>query len=716
MAKLQILLNGSNLISEDRKQAYQNALLDEHTIECNENNSDHSGGNGKISTELNQDLSGKNGSQSSPENGSNGNGYGNGNKLSHGLVKTIELGLNHSYNHQARTMDIHQQYLSQQQEYTKLITTVLTEQGKVLDKGNGKASEGIIEVFQRSLDNFHEIREKGMEVHQQFLNQQASYSDSYVRILENQHKLLQNGGTQDYYDYEPVINTEVAEVTEVQEVQESTPVSTVSPQQAHAEPQPASIEQNPPAVGQIPVSTISTDMLSEALLKIVGEKTGYPPEMLELGMDLEADLGIDSIKRVEILGALEEEFPSLPPADTEVLAQTRTLLEIVEYMNNETGRNPEPKTAVGQEASPQPVTNEPEQLEFEVEEIQSNSQSGNAHSLEYLTEVLLEIVAEKTGYPVEMLEPDMDMEADLGIDSIKRVEILGAMEERVEGLPPVEAEALAELRTLGQIVEIMSSKQAVQGISTVEVDAPKKKVEKSTLDITPIKLVSLPSPDRQDFVVPKDRPLVVTDEGTELTTQFVTRLSQLGWKVILWQFPMSIVPSTKRNLPKEINQVQQDDSSLDSISSLVGKIRDQSGSIAGFIHLHPIQLSDEDYPGEERDLVKQIFFLAGSLKEDLGALDPGSRSLFLTVTRIDGQLGLSSHHPFQESSGFSGLVKTLHWEWPDVFCRAIDLDPGLEQKDQINKLLQEITDPDRKLIEVGIGQNDRVTISREFQD
>jgi len=705
MAKLQISLNGSNLMSEDRKQAYQNALLDGHTVDCNENNSDHSMGNGKTSLELDQKTSGKNGSNSSLKKDANGNG--NGKKLSLDLVNTIELGLNHSYNHQARTMDIHQQYLSQQQEYTKLITTVLSEQSKVLDIGNGQTSEGIIEVFQRSLDNFHEIREKGMEVHQQFLNQQASYSDSYVRILENQHQLLQNSGTQENYDYEPVINSEVVEV------QESIPVTT---QQAYAEPHPESSDNEPPAVEQTPDSTISIDMLSEALLLIVGEKTGYPPEMLELGMDLEADLGIDSIKRVEILGALEEKFPFLPPADTEVLAQTRTLLEIVDYMNNEAGQNPEPAAAVAQDASPQPVASEPEQLEFEVDEIQSDSPSENAHSLEYLTEVLLEIVAEKTGYPVEMLESDMDMEADLGIDSIKRVEILGAMEERVEGLPPVEAEALAELRTLGQIVEIMSSNQAIQGTPSKEVDTPKKKVEKSTLDITPIKLVSLPGPDRQDFVVNKDRPLVITDEGTELTTQLVSNLSQLGWKVILWQFPLSLVPSTKRKLPKEVNQVQQDDSSLDSISSLVGQIQNQSGPIAGFIHLHPIQKSAEDFPTVERDLVKQIFFLAGSLKEDLGAIDPGSRSLFLTVTRIDGKLGISSHHSFQESSGFSGLVKTLHWEWPDVFCRAVDLDPDLEQMDQVNKILQEITDPDRKLIEVGIGQNDRVTISREFQD
>src|SRR3546814_17394355 len=41
------------------------------------------------------------------------------------------------------------------------------------------------------------------------------------------------------------------------------------------------------------------------LIGIVAERTGYPHEMLGLDADLEADLGLDSIKRVEILGALQ---------------------------------------------------------------------------------------------------------------------------------------------------------------------------------------------------------------------------------------------------------------------------------------------------------------------------------------------------------------------------------------------------------------------------
>ena len=75
-------------------------------------------------------------------------------------------------------------------------------------------------------------------------------------------------------------------------------------------------------------------MLAKALLDVVSEKTGYPVEMLELTSDMEADLGIDSIKRVEIMGALRAQFPALPQADPEAFAEVRTLGDVVAYLVN----------------------------------------------------------------------------------------------------------------------------------------------------------------------------------------------------------------------------------------------------------------------------------------------------------------------------------------------------------------------------------------------
>ena len=74
-------------------------------------------------------------------------------------------------------------------------------------------------------------------------------------------------------------------------------------------------------------------VLMDRLLKIVSERTGYPTEMLDVDASLEADLGIDSIKRVEVIGALRREaMPTLvapPESVLERLAGARTLREMV---------------------------------------------------------------------------------------------------------------------------------------------------------------------------------------------------------------------------------------------------------------------------------------------------------------------------------------------------------------------------------------------------
>ena len=70
--------------------------------------------------------------------------------------------------------------------------------------------------------------------------------------------------------------------------------------------------------------------MMQGLLGVVSEKTGYPVDMLKMDMDLEADLGIDSIKRVEILGAMQSKFPNAPKMETDKLGELHTLQQIVD--------------------------------------------------------------------------------------------------------------------------------------------------------------------------------------------------------------------------------------------------------------------------------------------------------------------------------------------------------------------------------------------------
>ena len=76
-----------------------------------------------------------------------------------------------------------------------------------------------------------------------------------------------------------------------------------------------------------------------------------------------------------------------------------------------------------------------------------------------LLALVLEIVGRRTGYPLEMLDPDLDLEADLSIDSIKRTEILGEVARSIglmeagSGMDTGMMEELARLKSVRGVVD-----------------------------------------------------------------------------------------------------------------------------------------------------------------------------------------------------------------------------------------------------------------------
>lgn len=700
MAKFQIPLNASNFVNQDRQQKFLAALEDQHRIKCQDQEPAEI--EGSPSPRTNQNILNVKDSLPQPDPSAERKALENsGNRTG------IEKALEHTYTHQSRTMEIHQQYLSHQVENIKLISAVLTQQGKVLDSTSDSQQANIIQTFQRTLDNFHTLREQSLSVHQEFLAQQAEFSERYLSFLEN-------NGRSVFKTRQPAGNTAPPPAEWVVHVpsivlDDKAPPAQITP--ADEDPSRPSREVKLPATPS--GEGITSERLSQALIHIVAEKTGYPPEMLELNMDLEADLGIDSIKRVEILGTLEDEFPSLPPADTDLLAQTRTLQEIVDYMDSQTSLASGATEPSGEISSLQPSNSEIRNPAASESKSVSIETSAPSHSISDLTSILLEIVAEKTGYPVEMLEAEMDMEADLGIDSIKRVEILGVMEERVPGLPAVEAETLAELRTLGQIADLMSKSQSPPEERIAAAQEEKKKVNPVNISNTPVALASLPEPDKLEFLIPTDRYLIVTSEGTSFTGQIVEELTSAGWKVAVWDFPHKLFTSEQWTSTEGIQRIIQEEVGKAGIDSALDTFRREHGSPAGFIHLHPTASGDTLFSDRESELVKQVFLIAGSLKSDLEQVVPASRNFFLTVTRTDGSLGLTDISSFQEGSGLTGLVKSLNWEWPEVFCRAVDLSRKIDPLQASKLVLQEIHDPDSTLLEIGRSASARVTLSRE---
>ena len=353
-------------------------------------------------------------------------------------LETMEKSLSGFYQHQNETLQVHRQYLDQQAEYARTVYQLMQQRIEL-------ASQGAVyppEVDQQ-MQMFHTHQSETLRVHEQYLNQQSEQTQSALKITE-----LQLGGPGQQFSAAPVVSAPIPAAISTQVQPVPLPAATAAvpvPAPVVSAPITAAISaQVQPVPLPAATSAVSTEEVTVAMMAIVSEKTGYPQEMLELGMDLESDLGIDSIKRVEILGAVQDKIPALPEVPGDDLAEMRTLGEIVAHLQSKLGTDDSALQTAGT-------------LTSEITAAASAASSSGV-SAEDITAAMMAIVGEKTGYPLEMLEPGMDMESDLGIDSIKRVEILGAVKDKIPELPEVPGDELAEMRTLGQIIDHLKSK------------------------------------------------------------------------------------------------------------------------------------------------------------------------------------------------------------------------------------------------------------------
>jgi acyl transferase domain-containing protein len=114
----------------------------------------------------------------------------------------------------------------------------------------------------------------------------------------------------------------------------SLPAVALQPQVFQAPMAPVSVVVEPPPSPARAPAAAPAD-LAALLVRVVAERTGYPQEMLGLDQDMEADLGIDSIKRVEIFGALRElsgEAALGGDGDMEAVAKLKTLREVLAFL------------------------------------------------------------------------------------------------------------------------------------------------------------------------------------------------------------------------------------------------------------------------------------------------------------------------------------------------------------------------------------------------
>ncbi|MDR2929827.1 MAG: SDR family NAD(P)-dependent oxidoreductase [Propionibacteriaceae bacterium] len=294
-----------------------------------------------------------------------------------------------------------------------------------------------------------------------------------------------------------------------------------------------------------------------------------------------------------------------------------------------------------------------------------------------LKDIILEVVAEKTGYPPEMLGMDMDLEADLSIDSIKRLEILGALSNKIE-MPEADAEEddassgleqLAAIKTLRGVVDWLV--ELAQSLNRADVGVGAGSADLAQADAASVTAADAePSAEEAtaktvtgesvagDDAFPKGREGV--SAGTHREASVDTPITRLVWQ--RQDYPVSVdslsldglnFVVTDGPLAEEVCQELAEAGAAARVIALGEPVGD---GVDGLVFLHT-----QPQVWTIRDLV-----------ELLKSTDVAKLAHVAVFDDTPGRLSSSDEWPdVAQIEGFPGLVKTLQHEYPEVRFKTV---------------------------------------------
>jgi acyl transferase domain-containing protein len=304
--------------------------------------------------------------------------------------------------------------------------------------------------------------------------------------------------------------------------------------------------------------------------------------------------------------------------------------------------------------------------------------NGAALTRDKVLDMLLGIVEETTGYPRDMLGLDQNLEADLGIDSIKRVEVVGAL---LKQLPAAQRDVLTQSRgklntqsTLNGIVDLVTQAQAAGGAAGPFESAGAGKTTAKAA--RPSRLVMRPQP--EPLPPSAGRHLtpgtfLLTRDAAGLAAALAAQLGRRGAEVAF------IEP-----------EVLADEARLIEFCNALPA----STAVAGLVHLAAFgaaAVAATDGPDEWRaqiQLGEKSFFVL--LRQLYGRLVEHAH--VVTVSGFGGLYGRegSGDGVLRLQGGGPGLLKSLREERPELRVKAIDLDPARAPQSLAADVLAEI--------------------------
>ena len=461
-----------------------------------------------------------------------------------------------------------------------------------------------------------------------------------------------------------------------------------------------------PVVAPLLTATPADDSVKQTVLALVAEKTGYPPDMLDLDLDLEADLGVDTVKQAEVFAAIRETY-GIHRDDTVRLRDYPTLSHVIAFVHQRrpdlvaqpvAASQPEPKVETPVAApSPKPVV--------------APVDGGDA-----VKDRILELAVEKTGYPRDMLDLDLDLEADLGVDTVKQAEMFAAIRE-IYGIPRDENRKLRDYPTLAAVIrfvyeqrpDLAGNPQAPPPASTSTAAvavAPKAPAPISRLRPP---LASFGAADRvpRRVPVPNLRPPLDLCKPTGVTLGH-------GSRVVIMPDTAGVSNElTQRLRSMDVEVLVLDDTrNVEALTELLQKWTANS-AVQGVYWLSAI---DREGDIRQMDLlkwhealrvrVKSLYTVMRALYQQVS----GPGKFLMTATTLGGQHGYDDAGAVAPLGGaVVGFTKTYKRERPDSTVKAVDFEASRNTSEIVGLLLDE-TLRDPGAVEIGYKNGLRWTV------
>ena len=328
-----------------------------------------------------------------------------------------------------------------------------------------------------------------------------------------------------------------------------------------------------------------------------------------------------------------------------------------------------------------------------------------AASDDAIKDKVLEIVAEKTGYPKDMLDLDLDLEADLGVDTVKQAEMFASV--RAAYNIPRDADLkLRDFPTLAHVIKFARDR-AGKAVPTLlrEPAAPQTPdVELATFEATnrvprrvpvPVLRPPLKMCKPTGVMLAAGKRVVVMPDKSGVAGALVQKLKEIGVEVLL----IEGTPDSER---------------------LVGTVKTwvASGAVDGVFWLPALdgegKLSEMN-PTTWREAlqvrVKLLYHAMRNLYEQVAPKGP----FLIFRDRMGGQHGYDEGGALNPLGGaVTGFTKAYKRERMDALVKAVDFESGLTPHDMAELLIAEsLQDPGA--IEIGYKNGLRWSVGLEEQ-